>query len=550
VEVALIAVGGLLGALAVLASTPGPLHGGGALLAFIVLTVVTGLSVTWAVQPHDAWLEFNRTLAYLATFGAGVALARMLPGAWGALVGATLVAPPWCRSTPWRPKVFPATLNPGEVEARLREPFGYWNAVGLIAALGVPGALWLAARRTGHGAISALAYPLLGLLLVTILLAYSRGALLAVAIGTATWVAVVPLRLRSVVPLLAGALGALLVSRWAFAQPASAAGTSPSRSAPPPDTSSASCSSSCSPSCSCWAGPRLRDGCPAAGQGHAALVRDGPARLPGARAVRRPRRPGRLGARRPGIPLEGWTQLTSPKARTPANEPGRLTSVGSVRARYYYEALKIFRATPVLGAGAGGYATARARVREDDLLDVRPRARLPLPDGGRPGIAGSPRSLLSFGRGSPRRTFGRRRHWDAERVGLAPGHRRPRLRRPLLRRLDMVRPGHRVWLLCAVGRGPRPARPTARPAAPAAARVRSARGSPAAARSAALAAPGSPCPGASLAWTAYQPLRAMLTSGDDASRCSRPAGPRRPARPPGRRTTSTRSRPSRSTTWR
>jgi tetratricopeptide (TPR) repeat protein len=44
--------------------------------------------------------------------------------------------------------------------------------------------------------------------------------------------------------------------------------------------------------------------------------------------------------------------------------------VGSVRARYWNEALKIFEARPVVGAGAGGYATARPRFRED-TLDVR-----------------------------------------------------------------------------------------------------------------------------------------------------------------------------------
>jgi len=114
-----------------------PAGGNGELVLFVVLAVVTGLSVTWAVQPHDAWLEFNRTLAYLATFGAGVALARMLPGRWGALVGATLVAATLVSLYAVATKVFPATLNPGEVEARLREPFGYWNAVGLIAALGL-----------------------------------------------------------------------------------------------------------------------------------------------------------------------------------------------------------------------------------------------------------------------------------------------------------------------------------------------------------------------------------------------------------------------------
>ena len=49
-------------------------------------------------------------------------------------------------------KVFPESLAEDEIFARLRAPFGYWNAVGLMAALGVPPLLWLAARRSGHAA--------------------------------------------------------------------------------------------------------------------------------------------------------------------------------------------------------------------------------------------------------------------------------------------------------------------------------------------------------------------------------------------------------------
>ncbi len=67
--------------------------------------------------------------------------------------------------------------------ARLREPYGYWNAIGLAAALGAIGCLWLGARRAGHALLSALAYPAMGLVLVTLLLAYSRGALAALALG-------------------------------------------------------------------------------------------------------------------------------------------------------------------------------------------------------------------------------------------------------------------------------------------------------------------------------------------------------------------------------
>ena len=69
----------------------------------------------------------------------------------------------------------------------------------------MPPLLWLAARRSGDPAVNALAWPALGLLFTCVMLSYSRGALLALLIGLALWFAVVPLRLRGVLPLLVAA---------------------------------------------------------------------------------------------------------------------------------------------------------------------------------------------------------------------------------------------------------------------------------------------------------------------------------------------------------
>ncbi len=262
----------------------------------------------------------------------------------------------------------PAWLEPGEVYARLREPFGYWNAVGLMAALGIPGCLWLGARRTGRPALSALAYPATALLIVAIMLSYSRGALLALAVGLAFWFWTVPLRLRGVVVLAVSAVGAGLVMAWDFNQVAL------SEDRVPLD---------------------LRDQA-----GHqlgialafvlAALLVAGLAlgfwrdRAPlGARARRRAGLAvlvvlalvpvagiAGLAASDRGLGgsiSHGWTQLTDPNASQPSNQPGRLTAVGSVRARYWNDALKIFEDHPALGVGLGGYQLARLRIRTDTL---------------------------------------------------------------------------------------------------------------------------------------------------------------------------------------
>jgi hypothetical protein len=362
-------LGGVLGALALLLGGSRRLHGGVTLALFAVLTGVTIVSIGWAVQPADAWLESARTLSYLAAFGGGLALVRLSPDLWPSLLGAVLLATVFVSAYALATKIFPASLAADETYARLREPFGYWNAVGLMAAMGVPGCLWLGARRHGHGAVNALAYPALGLLIVVVLLAYSRGSLLALGIGVAFWLAIVPLRLRALAVLVPSGLGAGLVSTWAFSQ------DSLSKDKVPIDLRTSGghelgvamlalllvllavglcinfATSRRAPS------PLLRRRAGIAAAVCLALV---PIAVAGKLAMS----DRGLG----GSISHSWTQLTDPDASTPANDPGRLTAVGSVRARYYDQSLKIYKGRKLKGAGAGGFATARARFRTDGYV--------------------------------------------------------------------------------------------------------------------------------------------------------------------------------------
>jgi O-antigen ligase len=372
VEMALELGGGVVAAAALLAGRDRrAAYGIPALLCFGALVAFTIASILWSVNPSDSWQEASRTLAYAVVFGVAMAFARFAPHRWAALVGGTVVASTIICGYALLTKVFPGALNPDEVYARLREPFGYWNAVGLMAALGAPGCLWLGARRDGHAAINALAYPALGLMLLTLLMAYSRGGLLALLIGLVVWFALVPLRLRGVAVLAASAGGAVLVAIWAFAQDGLskdrmaidqraaaghelgvllivlvavllaaglAIGFTAARPAPRSDIRRA-------------AGVTILVALalvPVAGAGALAFSTRG------------------LG----GSISHGWKQLTDPHASTPPNDPGRLTAIGSVRARYWNEALKMWKGHPMKGVGAGGYATLRPRYRQDDL-DVR-----------------------------------------------------------------------------------------------------------------------------------------------------------------------------------
>lgn len=370
VEIAVDLLAGAVGVVAVLAvpgmrqRTAGTV--GGALFGLFV--VFTAISTVWSITPDQSWIESNRLVTYLAVFGIGFALVRLAGHRWTAVLGGITIASIVVSAYALAHKTFPGELQPDEIYARLREPFGYWNAVGLMAAMGVPGCLWLGARRAGHRALNALAFPATGLLLVVILLAYSRGSLLALVLGCAFWFSVVPLRLRGAAVLLGGACGAAVVIGWAFTQDA-----------------------------------LTEDHVPIALQneaGHqllvavlfmlAALTLVG--LLVGFLSGRRA--PGPLLRRRAGVALlvalalvpvgvgialaasdrgftgsisHGFNSLTDPDASTPSNAPGRLTEVGSVRARYWNEALKIFKDHPWFGVGAGGYQDARLRYRNDDL---------------------------------------------------------------------------------------------------------------------------------------------------------------------------------------
>jgi hypothetical protein len=356
----------VVGALAL--ETRAPVHGAAAIGLLFALAIFTGASVIWSLAPDASWIEGSRTLAYAFTFLGAVALVRLAPARWTSVLAGVMIAGLAVCAYALATRVFPGALSPDEVYARLREPFGYWNAVGLTAALAVPPCLWLGSRRGGHEAVGALAYPALMLLLVTLMLAYSRGALLALVVACAFWFAAVPLRLRSLSVLVLGGLGAAPVVAWAFSRPALSADH-------------------------VVLAARLH-------YGHLlGLLLVGMAVLVGAAglavrfaATRRPptgqtrRRVaiaavialalvpvalvGSLAASSRGLGgsiSHAWTSLTDPHATTPPNDPSRLTAVGSVRARYWNDALKIARDHPLVGVGAGAYPTARTFYRSDTL---------------------------------------------------------------------------------------------------------------------------------------------------------------------------------------
>jgi hypothetical protein len=372
VEIVLSIGSGAIVAAAVLLGRPrGRAWGAWPVALLLALAALTALSVVWSVQPDDSFKDAGRMLSYCAFFGAAVALARTIPARWPAILGGVVLAAVVVCVYALLTKVFPSHLDAGDVYARLRAPYSYWNAIGLTAAMGAIGCLWLGSRRAGHALLSALAYPAMGLMLVTLMLAYSRGALVALVLGLALWFCIVPLRLRGAAVLLSAAIAAGIVVVWDF-----------STSALDDDNVAIAART--------HAGHQL---------GALLLAMILLLSLVGVAFGFYTSRqaPSIISRRRAGTLLlsllavvilafcgalaashRGFTgtishalhSLTDPHAPVPSNGPGRLTAVGSVRARYWNEALKVFQAHPVLGAGAEGYATARLRYRTE-TLDVR-----------------------------------------------------------------------------------------------------------------------------------------------------------------------------------
>jgi O-antigen ligase len=345
-----------------------PMYGLASVLLLFAFAALSVLSVAWSVEPDASWQDAGRLFAYCGVFATAVALARVAPQRWSALLGGVTLAAVVITGYALLTKIFPGQLGATETFARLQQPYGYWVATGLTAAMGAIGCLWLGARRDGHALLRALAYPAMGLELTTLMLTYSRGPLAALLIGLVLWFCIVPLRLRGAAVLITGALGAAVVVAFDFSSHALSSENVPLAQRDPAGhqlgvllvavlvalalagLTIGFLTARRAPS------PRLRR---SAGAALLALIAAGILAVFGALAVSQRGLTGTIS--------HDWNTLTNANAKSPENTPNRLTAVASVRARSWDEALKIYSAHPLLGVGAGGYATARLRYRTETL---------------------------------------------------------------------------------------------------------------------------------------------------------------------------------------
>ncbi len=187
-----------------------------AALSFIALTGLTALSIVWSAAPDQSWLEANRMVSYAVVFVGAIAAARRRPELWRALLGGLWLMAVVVGLYGLVSKALPGLLDRADALGRLHVPLDYWNATGLVAALGLPVAVWLGARRDGRRAMSALAVPSVAILSTVVVFTYSRSAVVAAVGALAVWFCVVPLRLRGAAVLLAGGAGGAVITGWAL----------------------------------------------------------------------------------------------------------------------------------------------------------------------------------------------------------------------------------------------------------------------------------------------------------------------------------------------
>ena len=174
------------------------------------LALLSAISSLWSGSVELSVIEADRVLVYLAFFLAAFLIAqtdeRRKRFAEGIAIGVAITVLLGLAS-----RLLPHVLEVSEglgTGARLRYPLGYWNADGVMCGIGVAMLLWLSrgGRWSGLRWFSIAAMPAM---MVTLYFTYSRGGLLALAIGALCVIALSRDRLWLLATLAIAGLGAL-----------------------------------------------------------------------------------------------------------------------------------------------------------------------------------------------------------------------------------------------------------------------------------------------------------------------------------------------------
>lgn len=357
---------------------PRPFNASLGLMMMVLFTGVTALSVGWSILPNESMLDALRLVSYTCILALAALLAqihqeRSREIALG--IGlASLILIVYALGSRCFPGLYPET----DTFARLRLPFGYWNAVGTVAAIGFVAALWAGTRRTETRAIEIVSYPAGGLLFAGLMLSQSRGALLALFAGLAVWLLIFPRRLRSGGWLLVvGAIGGLLVA-WAYGQTELTTDNLPidARESVGWKLFIGLLLMTAALTAAGWFVRKRRHMHPLGearrrGVGKTALIALAISPFVLALAI--------------GVGTDrGFATITdapgdffTTSSVAPSNSPSRYTQTSSLRGRYWSESYKIFKAHTWHGTGADSFAVARLPYRPDLLMASHSHGMVP-----------------------------------------------------------------------------------------------------------------------------------------------------------------------------
>jgi hypothetical protein len=327
------------------------------LIAWAALLLWTAVSAAWSIAPDESILEAQRTLLYLV---AAAALLVVVPpdGARGVAVGVLAAMTVVCGSALVERLV---TVSPLPY-ARLGGPVGYWNTLGMLAAVGVCIALAIAAHEERPRARAA-AGACLPILIAALYLTFSRGAWIALVLGVGTSVAIDPRRRE-----LLGAMCALALPCGAVLAAGASATALTTATAPSHAVRTDAHALAIVVVAMCAVAARFAVAAPRLGE---RVPRLPPRRVAAvavigmlAVAVIAAGGPSRL----PGAATRAFDAAPPPAT---GNLNARLFSLsGSARGYLWPVALATFASHPVIGTGAGTFDRAWLRARPQPLTDL------------------------------------------------------------------------------------------------------------------------------------------------------------------------------------
>jgi len=191
-----------------------------------VFTVWCGVTLLWSVAPDRTWAYINRGVAYTLVVVLAIAAASSAPRVIERVAFGWLAVALACALYALAGKVMPGVeilgvdFNHTAVASRLRAPLEYWNALALVMVLAVPVAMLLASDPKRRDATRLAGISALFVLLLCLGMTYSRGGLLALAVGLVVMTVLGSARLRGLAVVAVAVVATIPVLSLSFSRPA------------------------------------------------------------------------------------------------------------------------------------------------------------------------------------------------------------------------------------------------------------------------------------------------------------------------------------------